>query len=157
MIIDIHTHVGEGKHAYATIESLKEEMRKSGTDISVCFIMGKGSVEDSLQLAEDCDDQIIPFIRFDPKQVTPEKLKPLLPKFKGVKFHPRLEDFDPLDPEFDPIYKTIEGSGLPIIIHTRKEETKYSDPEYLLPLPEPLPFGFNGPVVIHVAPDSQGY
>jgi predicted TIM-barrel fold metal-dependent hydrolase len=37
---------------------------------------------------------------------------------QGFKFHPTVQDFDPSDPRFDPLFGHIEELGLPVVVHT---------------------------------------
>ncbi len=136
MIIDIHTHVGRSQHAATNIGLLQVEMRKNRVDFSACFVLGSNVKENSLALVKECWKGIFPFFRFDPKNITVEELEEYLPLFKGVKLHPRLEDFDPLDERFAKIFEVIEKHRIPILIHTRKENNDHSDPDRLLSLVE---------------------
>ena len=136
MIIDIHTHVGESRHAAASIEQLKAEMKKNKVDYSACFVLGNKVKEDSLILTKECGEGILPFFRFDPKGITAKELDKHLPLFAGVKLHPRLEDFDPLERRFAELFKVIEKQNIPLLIHTRKENNDNSDPDRLLALVE---------------------
>lgn len=139
MIIDFHTHVGQNKFVSSTTKDLQQEMQKNNITHSVCFMLGNNVKENSLILAQESPTNIIPFFRFDPKNTTAEELNLCLPKFKGVKLHPRLENFDPLDPTFDKLFKIIEEHHLPIIIHTRKENDANTDPDRLITLVERYP------------------
>lgn len=136
MIIDIHTHVGKNQHVFATLEQLQAEMNKNKVNLSACFVLGDEVKQDSLTLAKKCGKFIFPFFRFDPKNTTFEELEKCLPLFKGVKLHPRLEDFDPLDERFAKMFEIIEKHKIPILIHTRKENNDNSDPDRLLTLVE---------------------
>lgn len=136
MIIDIHTHIGKNQHVFANLEQLRVEMKKNNVDFSACFVLGEEVKQDSLTLAKECGDLIFPFFRFDPKNITIPELEKYLPLFKGVKLHPRLEDFDPLDVRFAKMFEIIEKHKIPILIHTRKENNDNSDPDRLLTLVE---------------------
>ncbi len=144
MIIDIHTHVGEKKDkaeilVSATLEQLHHEMKKNKVDYAVSFVLGKDVEKGSIRLAGKCGGNILPFFRFDPKKTQVEELRKALPSFRGVKLHPRMENFDPLDSEYTGLFKVIEESGKPVLIHTRKENNPFSDPDRLLALVERYP------------------
>ncbi len=161
MIIDAHTHIGLDKDGNEqTIGELKERMKEYGIDASVIFPfdVGMDLVEASLELLKHESDCIFPFLRFDPKLITSEKVSKLLGEhgFMGVKLHPRSQNFDPLDKRYYPIFSEIEDSGKPLIIHTRKEQTPYSDPDRVVRLADDFPdlniiighFAFSSPVAI---------
>ncbi len=139
MIIDIHTHVGVGKHCSATMAELYKEMQKSKATHSVCFSMGDDVEESSFKIVEEANSSIFSFFRFDPKSMTGQKLNVHLEKFSGVKLHPRLQNFDPLDNRFTSLFRVIEKHNIPVLIHTRKENNPFSDPDRLLSLPKMYP------------------
>ncbi|MBI1969034.1 amidohydrolase family protein [Candidatus Woesearchaeota archaeon] len=137
MIIDIHTHVGENHFVAATLEQLEKEMKKNKVDFSACFALGgTGVKEKSLSLAKECKAGILPFFRFDPKEITEAELERYLPLFFGVKLHPRWENFDPLDEAFASLFRIIEKCRSPVLIHTRKENNANTDPDRLVALVE---------------------
>ena len=140
MIIDMHTHVGEKQFVSASLKSLEKEMEKSKVTYSVCFVLGDDVEKNSLVLAKECSEKIIPFFRFDPKKISLSQLRQNLKLFKGIKLHPRLENFDPLDSKYAEIFKIIEESKLPVLIHTRKENNPYTDPDRLLELAKLYPY-----------------
>src|SRR3989338_10971144 len=74
------------------------------------------------------------------KKVSLSQLRQNLKLFKGIKLHPRLENFDPLDSKYSEIFKIIEESKLPVLIHTRKENNPYTDPDRLLELAKLYPY-----------------
>lgn len=134
MIIDIHTHVGSNAHVSASVENLTKEMRKNGVDYAACFVLGADVTRGSIALAERQHPSLFPFFRFDPKTMTEHELTARLPAFHGVKFHPRLEEFDPLDAAYHRLFEIIESFGKPVLIHTRKENNPNTDPDRLLEL-----------------------
>lgn len=134
MIIDIHTHVGSKKFISSTVTDLQNEMKKSKVNVSICFPLGKDVENKSIELANQRNENIIPFFRYDPKTISLEKLKQSIRLFKGIKLHPRLEDFDPLSAEYNAMFRTIENAKKPVLIHTRKENNENTDPDRLIEL-----------------------
>ncbi len=144
LIIDAHAHIGIDKDGSSqTIDELKESMAKYGIDASVVFPFDiKGDlIEASRELLKYKSDSIFPFLRFDPNTSSPEEIGSLLGNddFLGVKLHPRSQNFDPLDKRFRPFFHEIEYSGKPLLIHTRKEATPYSDPDRVVCLADDFP------------------
>lgn len=130
-VLDFHTHLGKDKDGTElSIDQLLKSMEEAGITDSVVFPLNERdtTVEDaSLQLAklqlvkQSKGHSFYPFFRFDPKNMTPERLKELLNGFYGVKLHPRSQDFDPLDRRFFGLYEVISASGKPVLFHARYE------------------------------------
>ena len=80
------------------------------------------SSEDIAAGAARNNDVLIPFGSVDPLQgasaVT--KARRLVEEYgvRGFKFHPTLQNFDPSDPEFYPLYSAIQDLRVPVIFHT---------------------------------------
>lgn len=123
MIIDIHTHVGHDKDGTSySVEALLRSMGYSKIDYAAVFPLDEKEndlIGASMALLKLSNPKLIPFLRFDPRNTTPETIKPILPKFNGVKLHPRAQDFDPTDEIYFPLYEAIAESKKPLIIHTR--------------------------------------
>ncbi len=153
MIIDAHVHIGSDVDgASQSIKKLKSNMARYGIDKSIIFPFNeKGDlVKASLKLLEYQSSSLLPFLRFDPKIMTPEKLGDLLENgFYGVKLHPRAQAFDPIDSKYYQLYERIEDSGKPLLIHTRKSTPfspkllrtngKFSDPDRIVGLAKKFP------------------
>ena len=143
MIIDAHTHIGLDKDGTKqSIVELKTRMSECGITSSVVFPFDtKGDlIAASLDLLKHKSESIIPFLRFDPKSTRPEDVRLLLGRgFAGVKLHPRSQNFDPLDKRYNGIFAEIESSGKPLLVHTRKESTPYSDPDRVVLLADDFP------------------
>ncbi|MDE1768004.1 MAG: amidohydrolase family protein [Candidatus Micrarchaeota archaeon] len=145
MIIDCHNHIGVDKNGFNQRQSaveLKRKMKRYGIDKAVVFPFDENNlIASSMKLSKLRSDSIIPFLRFDPNNTSPKKLRELLKgdAFSGVKLHTRAQDFDPLDSAFYPLYKEISESGKPLIIHTRMETCKNSRPEHVMLLGEKFP------------------
>lgn len=135
MIIDFHCHVGKHKNGYESLsfEELKKSMDKWGIDKSVVFAFHntkESMIRQSLDILEkskECD-WVIPFVRFDPKETSKEELKEWLDMgFKGVKLHPHMENFDPLDSQYFWVYEICKERNIPVLLHAGKQND-FCDP-----------------------------
>lgn len=135
-IIDFHTHAGSKTGDIPLdLEGLKKIMVKTGVTMSVVFPSGKELIDDSISNSYTNVLGIIPFMRFDPKEILPEVFDRMVNKYigiKGFKFHPRQQNFDPLDKDYEQIFKIIEKSGKPVVIHSRKENNPNTDPDRII-------------------------
>ena len=127
-ILDFHSHIGEDKDGTKrTLKEQKKEMRRRGVSHAVIFPLDERnqSVEEaSFKLLEEAgkEKRIFCFFRFDPKTMTEENLNMTLKKgFRGVKLHPRSQQFDPLEKRHAWIFEAIAAHKKPILIHTRCE------------------------------------
>ncbi|BCU66650.1 amidohydrolase [Sulfolobales archaeon HS-7] len=67
------------------------------------------------------DDRIVRFVSVDPlKQNAETELREAIKRFepKGVKLHPELQGFHPLDERAKRLYKVIDDEGMIIVFHT---------------------------------------
>lgn len=67
------------------------------------------------------NDVLIPFGSVDPLQgAAIERARRLVEEHgvRGFKFHPTLQNFDPSDEQFFPLYEAIQALGVPTIFHT---------------------------------------
>lgn len=79
------------------------------------------SFEDLVEGAKRNADVLIPFGSVDPLQgeaAVDEARRQASLGARGFKFHPTVQNFDPSDPAFDPLWSAIEELGLPILVHT---------------------------------------
>ena len=137
MIIDMHTHIGKNEFVHSTDELLLRECRRNGVSLAVVSACGDNPLVRSHALREH--DMLLPFFRFDPKIITRAQLESALDKFRGIKLHPRVECFDPLDKRYEWIFEMVQKHGLPAIVHTRKENNPYTDPDRLIELADRYP------------------
>src|SRR5690606_9227969 len=66
-------------------------------------------------------DVLLPFGSVDPLQgaaAVDEARRQAALGVRGFKFHPSVQNFDPSDPDYVPLFGAIEELGLPIIVHT---------------------------------------
>lgn len=67
------------------------------------------------------NDVLIPFGSVDPNRSdAASRMRRLAEDFgvRGFKFHPTVQNFDPSDARFYPLYELIQELGLPVIFHT---------------------------------------
>jgi len=146
MIIDFHCHVGNDYSDGGSLDfdELKKSMDKWGIDKSVVFPFSgshREMIENSLEILEKSkkDNWVIPFLRFNPTEIKKEELKNLLDRdFKGIKLHPRGQDFVIDDPKFYWIYEMCERKNLPILFHTAVKH-EGSKPEKILNIAKEFP------------------
>ena len=146
MTIDFHCHVGESfDGSQQSLQQLQKQMKKLGIKKAVVFPIddrnySREEMSVKILKASMKETWIIPFLRFDPKEMTAKRLEGLLSAgFLGVKLHPRAEKFDPLNKRFFPLYKTIEKSGKPLLIHTKSYNKKETDPVRIISLAKKFP------------------
>ncbi|MFC1697537.1 amidohydrolase family protein [Nanoarchaeota archaeon] len=164
MIIDFHCHVGEDiDGAKQNLKDLARNMKKLGITKAVIFPFKEkedGPVLSSIKLLKliEKKKQFIPFLRFNPDRMTPEKLQNLIDiGFKGVKLHPKSENFDPLKKKHIILYKIIARNNLPLLIHTKRYHNYLTDPERLCKIAKMVPelniilahFADAQPIVFH--------
>jgi hypothetical protein len=79
------------------------------------------STEEIAEGAARNNDVLIPFGSVDPRGDDPAgRVRRQVAELgvRGFKFHPTLQDFDPSDERYFPIYEAIQELGLPAIFHT---------------------------------------
>jgi predicted TIM-barrel fold metal-dependent hydrolase len=123
MVIDSHTHLGDGNDEKDLIAS----MDKAGIDYSLLLadsatLVYKTTTEDVIKINEQ-----YPRIKavgcFEYHHVGTEQSDKLINYLKegkicGVKFYPGYEDFYPCDEKLFPFYEQCQNLGKPVIFHT---------------------------------------
>ena len=142
--VDVHTHVGKESNGQAcTMDERISDMKNHNVIYSAVFPFGEGDlIENSLKLLEQSkkNKAILPFFRFHPEEVNPEKLETYLKLgFKGIKLHPSSQNFNPLNEKYFPLYRIIARLDLPILFHTTKSNNKNCDPDHIITLAEKFP------------------
>ena len=158
MIIDFHTHSGVSFDKL-TFDEIREKMRQNRIDKAIIFPSTQESytklMKKNMEAMKNAGNFFIPFLRFNPKAIKKEEFEELQEKFYGFKLHPRGENFDPLDKSLKTVFRAIEKSGKPVIIHSRKENNINTDPDRLLKLAGLYPkINF---VFAHFANDSDAF
>ncbi|HLD04938.1 MAG TPA: amidohydrolase family protein [Candidatus Nanoarchaeia archaeon] len=143
-ILDFHAHIGIHKDGM-TKRSLSKHMadlKKYAVSYSVIFPFDTLSVEkSSFQLLEEArhHQNLFVFFRFNPNTIKKEELEQALEPFRGVKLHPRAQNFDPLDERFSWIFDRLAKWGKPVLIHSRCERLERTDPVRLVDLARRFP------------------
>ena len=158
MIIDFHTHSGVSFDK-STFDEIREKMRQNRIDKAIIFPSTQESytklMKKNMEAMKNAGNFFIPFLRFNPKAIKKEEFEELQEKFYGFKLHPRGENFDPLDKSLKTVFRAIEKSRKPVIIHSRKENNINTDPDRLLKLAGLYPkINF---VFAHFANDSDAF
>lgn len=141
MLIDFHTHAFPEKIAEmainklsfdsgglvpqtkGTAESLKEEMEKDGTDISVVLSIATNPKQqtnvNNFAFELNNEKSLIAFgsVHPDSEDVFEELERIKDMGLKGVKFHPEYQNFYADDERMKPIYKKISSLGLITVFH----------------------------------------
>ncbi|MFO7710962.1 MAG: amidohydrolase family protein [Candidatus Woesearchaeota archaeon] len=140
MIIDFHCHIGkdnEGPHL--RLDELRASMKKNGIDKAVVFPFDTSDmnlIDESLALLKE--DDLFPFLRFNPNSVSADALSDLIPGFAGVKLHPRAQNFFVDDPQLFPLYRVMAKEGLPLLLHA-DEAVDQAHPKRIINLARVLP------------------
>ncbi len=156
MLIDFHTHAFPDKIAEraidtlsfasgglmpqtkGTVDSLKEEMKKDGVDISVVLGIATNPKQqtnvNNFAAEMNKDDSIIAFGSLHPDAPDAlcelERIKDM--GLKGVKFHPEYQSFFVDDEKMKPIYKKVSELGLVTIFHAGLDYG-YNEPYHCMP------------------------
>ncbi len=145
MIIDFHCHQGNDLAGEeASFKDIEREQEHHKITASVVFPFNcRDLVEQSQHILEYAQNHrtIIPFLRFDPKSITPEALSAELNRgYKGVKLHPRSQQFFPDDERWDWMYTAIAAAGLPLLFHSKAAHYEpMSHPEGIIRLAKRFP------------------
>ncbi|MEK6963680.1 MAG: amidohydrolase family protein [Nanoarchaeota archaeon] len=144
--LDFHSHVGNNKGGpVRTFSNFLSALKLNQVSHSVVFCLNEaqGTVEEaSFNLLDKAKGHpnLFPFFRFDLNTMTEEKLEEALSKgFRGVKLHPRAQNFDPLDEKFSWIFDRLSKSGKPVLIHARCEGLERTEPLRLVELARRFP------------------
>jgi len=133
MIIDSHTHIGEGNGKYWSPSDLIKSMDDARIDISLVlsyFHSGRGTPVE--KVIEACKEfprlkaiGNVDYSTLSSQQI--EKLQDLLTKktILGVKFYLGYEQFYPNDKKLYPLYEFCSQNNFPVIFHTGVLETGY--------------------------------
>ncbi|MBI4895083.1 MAG: amidohydrolase family protein [Candidatus Aenigmarchaeota archaeon] len=145
MIIDFHVHYGQDIDGQnTTMEQISRGLVTNGVYKTVVFPFNSGRLlEDSRKIYEMSRDRIsiIPFLRFDPSNISQEDLRKALDMgYKGVKLHPTSQRFYPDDPNITWIYDEISRYKIPILFHCNTSVNEpMAQPSHVLNLAERYP------------------
>jgi predicted TIM-barrel fold metal-dependent hydrolase len=122
--VDFHVHQPSAG-AYPA-EAYLALMDAHGIDVSVVFTY-EGLISEPERnndsLAAWCEghrDRLVPFCTVNPRsRAAADEVRRCADKYdvRGVKLHPWLQAFSPLDPALDPVCRTASELGLPMLFH----------------------------------------
>jgi predicted TIM-barrel fold metal-dependent hydrolase len=126
-VIDAHTHLGLDEDGRSlTAEQLLAQLDRADARRAVVFPLHDPERRPSysvpndrvLAWAADSDGRLIPFCRLDPAEDPLAEAERCLAKgARGIKLHPRAQDFDFDGREMDDVFALAETSAVPILIH----------------------------------------
>ena len=138
MIIDFHTHAPERGEFKDYLDSMDENK----IDMAVIHPLGE-SVEEVCRsndyvysLIKQHPDRLMGFASVMPREPGAEKLLERYIKdygFKGLKLHPPMQNFSPVDPLITPVIEKAIELDIPILFHTgpiyaQKATIAFGDP-----------------------------
>jgi predicted TIM-barrel fold metal-dependent hydrolase len=123
-LFDVHTHTGQNDPdgMKATLEELTEMIDSVGGR-AVFFTMhepdGYPAANDRvLEEAERSGGRLVPFCRVNPHDNAPAEARRALDAgARGIKLHPRAEQFTLDHPQVGELFEIAEERGVPILIH----------------------------------------
>jgi predicted TIM-barrel fold metal-dependent hydrolase len=127
VIIDAHVHITKNGKWFntdydASVERLIKSLEESKIDKAVVLPIAPLISNDFVaKVCDDYPDKLIGFASVNPRDSDAvKKLEEDVIKYnlKGLKLHPRLQNFKPNNPVHFPIYKKAEELGIPILFDT---------------------------------------
>ncbi len=127
-IIDCHTHIGIDKDGHKqTADQLVKSMDGSNINKAIVFPLNDPRDNKSFHRPNDevllaCElykDRLIPFFRLNPNNPWKEEFNLRLSQgFRGIKLHPRSQDFKLLSSKIMEVYDAAQNNNLVILMHT---------------------------------------
>jgi predicted TIM-barrel fold metal-dependent hydrolase len=126
-VIDAHTHLGLDEDGRSlTLEQLLAQLDAAGARRACVFPLHDPdrhpaySVPNDrvLASAREADGRLVPFCRLDPaEEPLAESERCLVAGARGIKLHPRAQDFAFDSEELDAVFALAEDAQVPILIH----------------------------------------
>jgi predicted TIM-barrel fold metal-dependent hydrolase len=126
-VIDAHTHLGLDEDGRSlTLEQLLSQLDDAGARRACVFPLHDPERRPAyslpndrvLQWASDSDGRLVPFCRLDPSEDPRAECERCLGiGARGIKLHPRAQDFVFDGTEMDDVFKLAEDARVPILIH----------------------------------------
>jgi uncharacterized protein len=126
-VIDAHTHLGLDEDGRSlTPSQLLSQLDDAGARRACVFPLHDPDRHPSytipndrvLAWAREADGRLVPFCRLDPAEdPVQESERCLADGARGIKLHPRAQDFDFDSEELDRVFGLAESVGVPILIH----------------------------------------
>ena len=126
-IIDSHTHVGVDKDGHNINEKqFIEDMKASSVNRAIVFPLNESNHRNFsnpndrvLKFYKNFPENIIPFFRINPKLKWEKEFdKRISQYFKGIKLHPKSQNFGIASYAAMDVYEKAQENKLPILIHT---------------------------------------
>lgn len=126
-VIDAHTHLGLDEDGRSlTREQLLSQLDRADARRACVFPLHDPERKPAytvpndrvLAWAAESDGRLVPFCRLDPaERPLAEAERCLAAGARGIKLHPRAQDFDFDGPEMGAVFALAEAAGVPILIH----------------------------------------
>lgn len=126
-VIDAHTHLGLDEDGRSlTPEQLLSQLDAAGARRACVFPLHDPERKPSYKLPNDrildwaaqSEDRLVPFCRLDPAEApVAEAERCLAIGARGIKLHPRAQDFKFDGPEMDEVFALAQATHVPILIH----------------------------------------
>ncbi len=126
-VIDAHTHLGLDEDGRSlTLEQLLSQLDDAGARRACVFPLHDPDRQPSYRVpndrvlawAREADGRLVPFCRLDPAEdPLGESERCLAAGARGIKLHPRAQDFAFDSVELDSVFGLAESAGVPILIH----------------------------------------
>jgi predicted TIM-barrel fold metal-dependent hydrolase len=126
-VVDAHTHLGLDEDGRSlTLAQLLAELDDAGAQRACVFPLHDPARKPAytvpndrvLAWAEESDGRLLPFCRLDPAEgPVKEGERALAAGARGIKLHPRAQDFRFDGEEMAEVFKLAEGARVPILIH----------------------------------------
>ena len=126
-ILDAHTHLGLDEDGRSlTLEQLLSQLDQAGARRACVFPLHDPERRPAyrtpnnrvLEWTRESDGRLIPFCRLDPtEEPVAESERCLSAGARGIKLHPRAQDFVFDGQDMDGVFALAESAGVPILIH----------------------------------------
>ncbi len=126
-VLDAHTHLGLDEDGRSlTLEQLLGQLDEAGARRACVFPLHDPERSPAYRVPNDrvlawageSDDRLIPFCRLDPfDDPLPEAERCLAAGARGIKLHPRAQEFAFDGHELEGIFEVAEAERVPILIH----------------------------------------
>jgi predicted TIM-barrel fold metal-dependent hydrolase len=126
-VIDAHTHLGLDEDGRSlTLEQLLTQLDRAEARRACVFALHDPDRKPAYRVpndrvlawARESEGRLIPFCRLDPtEEMLAESERCLAAGARGIKLHPRAQDFVFDRPEMDDLFGLAESAEVPILIH----------------------------------------
>ncbi len=126
-VIDAHTHLGLDEDGRSlTLEQLLAQLDEAGARRACVFPLHDPERQPAYRLPNDrvlgwaaeSEGRLVPFCRLDPSEEPLQEVERSLGNgARGIKLHPRAQDFTFDGGELDGVFKIAEEAHVPVLIH----------------------------------------